>query len=87
MVATITTDSDKKFWEYTEDECLNEMHDEISGIHIPISFLEQERIDVIAMGIESCLKDLKLDIKVKGSVVTYGSSPRMYLEFLKKKGN
>jgi len=57
---------------------------ECTGVNIPMSFLEQERVDVIATGIERCLKDMKLDIKVKGSIKVYGRVPHMAIDFLKR---
>ena len=85
MITTILTDSEKESWEYTEEENLEARDNEVSGVNIPMSFLEQERVDVIAMGIERCLKDFKLDIKVRGSVIKYGGVPHMTLDFAKKK--
>ncbi len=85
MITTILTDTEKKSYEYSEEEHLEARYNEISGVNIPMSFLEQERVDVIATGIERCLRDLKLDIKVKGSIVKHGNVPHLFLDFLKKK--
>lgn len=85
METTIITDSDKESWEYTEEENIEAFRNEISGVKIPTKYLDEHRADVIAMGIERCLRDFKLDIKVKGEIIEFLKSSHLSLEFFKKK--
>jgi len=81
----VITDMEKQEWEYSAQEDLELRDNEVSILNIPMGFIDQERIDIVAMGIERCLRDFKLGIKVKGAVIEHNGVPHMNLDFLMAK--